>query len=419
MAAAFDALNADANVSAITLTGTPALNLDVAQTLNDTHALNAITNTSYGIVVTDTGANVSAAFDALNANTKVSAITLTGTPTLNLDVAQTLNDTHALNAITNTNYGIVVTDTGANVSAAFDTLNADAKVSAITLTGTPTLNLDVAQTLNDTHALNVITNTNYGIVVTDTGANVSAAFDALNANTKVSAITLTGTPTLNLDVAQTLNDTHALNAITNTNYGIVVTDTGANVAANLAALNADSHITSILPADGSQNLVLAMAQMMNDTRAIALLDPFTITVTDTASGFDALSGAQIATFKTDGVALLDATDADVALTKAQREALGADGISVIQPYSGGTSEVVTYAATGKLSTIVYQGVAGQPYTSFTVNYGSGGKPASATYNDDMAKTWNYKADGFYDVVLNDIANSDSPRSKECVRALAY
>ena len=178
------------------------------------------------------------------------------------------------------------------------------------------------------------------------------------------------------------------------------------MAANLAALNADSHITSILPADGSQNLVLAMAQMMNDTRAIALLDPFTITVTDTASGFDALSGAQIATFKADGVALLDATDADVALTKAQREALGADGISVIQPYSGGTTEVVTYAATGKLSTIVYQGVAGQPYTSFTVNYGSGGKPASATYNDGMTKTWNYKADGFYDVVLNDIANSE-------------
>ncbi len=316
-------------------------------------------------------------------------------------VAYYLANTAALDAAGQ----ITISDTAANVSAAFDTLNADAKVSAITLTGTPTLNLDVAQTLNDTHALNAITNTNYGIVVTDTGANVAAAFDALNANTNVSAITLTGTPTLNLDVAQTLNDTHALNAITNTNYGIVVTDTGANVAANLAALNADSHITSILPADGSQNLVLAMAQMMNDTRAIALLDPFTITVTDTASGFDALSGAQIATFKTDGVALLDATDADVALTNAQREALGADGISVIQPYSGGTTEVVTYAATGKLSTIVYQGVTGQPYTSFTVSYGSGGKPASATYNDGMTKTWNYKADGFYDVVLNDIADS--------------
>ena len=242
------------------------------------------------------------------------------------------------------------------------------------------------------------------ITISDTAANVSAAFDTLNADAKVSAITLTGTPTLNLDVAQTLNDTHALNAITNTNYGIVVTDTGANVAANLAALNADSHITSILPADGSQNLVLTMAQMTNDARAISLLDPFIITVKDTASGFDALSGAQIATLKADGVTLLDATNTDVALTNARREALGADGISVIQPYSGGTTEVVTYAATGRLSTIVYQGVAGQPYTSFTVNYGSGNKPASATYGDGMTKTWNYKADGFYDVVLSNIAD---------------
>ena len=243
------------------------------------------------------------------------------------------------------------------------------------------------------------------ITISDTAANVSAAFDTLNADAKVSAITLTGTPTLNLDVAQTLNDTHALNAITNTNYGIVVTDTGANVAANLAALNADSHITSILPADGSQNLVLTMAQMTNDARAISLLDPFIITVKDTASGFDALSGAQIATLKADGVTLLDATNTDVALTNARREALGADGISVIQPYSGGTTEVVTYAATGRLSTIVYQGVAGQPYTSFTVNYGSGNKPASATYGDGMTKTWNYKADGFYDVVLSNILDS--------------
>ena len=88
---------------------------------------------------------------------------------------------------------------------------------------------------------------------------------------------------------------------------------------------------------------------------------------------------QIAEFAADGVTELDATDADLSLALAQREALGSDGISVLQPYSGGATETITYHPGGGLSTILYQGLTGRSYTSVTVTYGStGSRPARFT-----------------------------------------
>ena len=239
------------------------------------------------------------------------------------------------------------------------------------------------------------------VLISDTAANVASAIDTLNADTHVSAITLLGSASLNLDVAQALGDTHALNAITNSSYGIIVTDTGANVAANIAALNADTHITSILPQGGSQTLTLNLTQMTSDTRAISLLDPFEITVTGVAAGLNALTAPQIGTFATDGTTLLDATDTDLSLKSAQRTALGAGGISVEQPYSGGTDEVITYTAGGGYSTILYEGMTGA-YTSWTVNYGSNNRPTTATYSNGMTRTWAYNANGSWSTTFSNV-----------------
>ena len=52
-----------------------------------------------------------------------------------------------------------------------------------------------------------------------------------------SAFTGCGARTLTLTVAQGFNDTHA---ITSGSFVIAVTDTAANVFANIAALNADT-----------------------------------------------------------------------------------------------------------------------------------------------------------------------------------
>ena len=81
----------------------------------------------------------------------------------------------ALSKISNAAYTIAVVDTAANVSANIAALNADANISSITLTdgGMPTLALTAAQVVADTTALSKITN-NYAIAVTDTAADISA-----------------------------------------------------------------------------------------------------------------------------------------------------------------------------------------------------------------------------------------------------
>ena len=126
-------------------------------------------------------------------------------------------------------------------------------------------------------------------------------------------------------MAQALHDTHALSAIANSTYGVVVTDTGANVAANLAALNADANVTSILPQGGSQNLSLSVSQMVTDAHAISLLGKFGVTVVDTAADLNALTVSQIDKFAAEGVTQLQATDADVSLSAAQQTALTSTG----------------------------------------------------------------------------------------------
>ena len=294
---------------------------------------------------------------------------------------------------------VKISDTAVNVAPQIDKLNADAKVTAITLSdaGTPTLQLTAAQALNDTHALGVLTNSSYNVDVVDTAADASANFDALNVYAHLAALTLTdsGTPTLSLTAAQALNDTKVLAAITNANYGIAVTDTGANISADFNALNVDAHITTILPTGGSQTLNLSLAQILNDAHALSLLDPFSITVTDTAANLNTITSADVAAFATDGVTLLASTNSDLSLSVAQRQALGSNKISVLQPYSGGTTETVTYNANGSLLTMFYTGLTGLPYTSYTVTYGANGSPTSASYSNGMTKTWTYNANGTY------------------------
>ena len=242
-------------------------------------------------------------------------------------------------------------------------------------------------------------------MISDTAANVDSAIGTLNADSHVSAITLLGSTDLSLSVAQALNDTHALNAITNSSYGVTITDTGANVSANFDALNADSHITSIMPTDGSQAMTLTLTQMLNDTHALSLLDPFTITVTGASANLDTLTSTQISNFSGDGVAALQAVDSDLALTLAQTAALGAGGISIIEPFPAGTTEVITYNASGGIATILYQGVTGQAYTSYTVTYGSNGKPASISYSNGMTGVWTYNANGTYVVSFTGVTGA--------------
>ena len=183
------------------------------------------------------------------------------------------------------------------------------------------------------------------IAIADTAANVSGNFDTLNADGHVTAITLTdtGTPTLSLTAAQALNDSHALGAITNPSYAIAITDTAADVAASLNALNADRSVTSIALSDtGTPTLALTAAEALSDGTALAkITPPYTITISDTAANIEKLTPTQIATLHQIGVNQITATGGSVGLTAAEAVALENQIISVSAP----TGSLVTVSDT--------------------------------------------------------------------------
>ena len=241
------------------------------------------------------------------------------------------------------------------------------------------------------------------IAIADTAANVSANIGALNGDADVTSITLTGTgtPTLALTVAQALDDTHALGAITNASYAIAVTDTAANISANFDALNADTHVTSIAPSgSGTQTLTLTLTQALNDTRALSILDPFTITVTGTAASLQALTAAEIASsFRSRRHPARGKRRRRDPQHARRGRRWAREEIAIEEPGAGSGVKVLNYSASGALSTVDYLGIVGAAYTSYTVTYGANGEPASASYSNGMTAAWTYNANGSYQVAF--------------------
>ena len=354
VAAALGALNRDPGIVSITLTdaGTPILDLTAAQAANDTTALGEIVgpytinivqgsgpvsvadfladqaslDATGAITISDSSANIAASFDALNADWRVESITSTDNTPLGLTAAQVTGDANALGEITNSGYTIAVADTAAAVSSGIDALNADTHVTSITLTdaGTPTLTLTANQVAHDTAALGEITNSAYAVAVVDTAVNVVENFDALAADANVTSITLTGSTALVLSAAQAVDDQALLGEITNASYSITAVGSGADVSANIDALNADAHVTSIFVADAGSptpTLTLTAAQALEDTTALGeISEPYAVAISDTAADV----AAQLDALNNDGqiasITLTGSAVPTLAVTAAQVQA---------------------------------------------------------------------------------------------------
>ncbi len=182
--------------------------------------------------VADSASDVANALKALGGYSKLKSISLTGSgaQTLALSAADAIAYQGLLGLIANAR--VVVSDTAAHVLAEIDSLNGDSEVKSIELTdsGTPTLTLTVAQALQDTTALGEIASAKVTIKISDTAANVAANATALNADGRISAITLTTAATV-AEAAQL----QTLAALTSFN----VQDTPADVAADLTELNGE------------------------------------------------------------------------------------------------------------------------------------------------------------------------------------
>jgi hypothetical protein len=275
------------------------------------------------ITVSDTAANVLAniaSLETLATGTVLSSIVLTDstTPTLALTAAQFAADTAAfgkigsaynltVSAVTAGNASTVagnthvtsisVSDTAANVVAnltGLQTLATGTKLLSIALTdvSTPTLALTAVQCAADITALNKITSS-YNLAITDTAANVVAniaALQTLAAAGKLTSIVLTGasTPTLLLTSAQYSADGTALSKITSA-YNLSISGV---TAANAATVAGAAHVTSITVSDTAANVVTNIAALQTlatgtKLSSIALTDGSTPTLSLTAAQYSA------------------------------------------------------------------------------------------------------------------------------------
>lgn len=375
-----DALNADAAVDWVELTdsATPVLTLTSAQAVNDTNLLGRIANVTYAIDVADTATAVAENIDALARVAKLASVTLTdpGTPTLTLTAAQAADDASVIALISNANAGIVVSDTAANVVAQLDALNADAKISAITLTdaGTPTLTLTVAQLLGDATAVGKINAANVDIVVSDTAADISANFDALNTDAALSSITLTdsGTPILVLTAAQADN-TALLAKISNANYTIAIFDSVANILADAGSLASNGKVTSI-------NAIDTVADVLANSAGLAGAGSTSQLILDTAANVAANIDAIKADTSIRAISLTDSGTPTLSLTVAQTigdaSVLGLIANSTFAIHVSGTAADVSASANSLAANSLISAVtltdAGVPALSLNVEDVTGG-----------------------------------------------
>ena len=127
---------------------------------------------------------------------------------------------------------------------------------------------------------------------------------------------------------------------------IAIADTAVNVAANLDALNADSHIASIALTDGgTPTLTLSVEQAVNDRAALAkIVSAYTASVADTAVNIAEITSAQAAALKTDGYASVASTTGAIKMTTAEALLLIGDGVAVTGGALIATGSAATIAA---------------------------------------------------------------------------
>jgi hypothetical protein len=380
---ALQTLVADSELTSVTLTdlSPTVINLTATQLADDTGALGVITGTYYlsvtgvtaanastvaadtnviSVAVSDTAANVTSNIAALEtlaaAGSLVStAFTDSGTPALSFSATDAAADIDAIATFTGT-FTLTVSDTAANVATNIDALGelaAIGDITSITLTdgGTPTLALSATQVGNDAAALALITSA-YAVAVSDTGADVAANLDALQAlatASLLSSITLTDstTPTLSITQTQLSDDSGALASIGST-YDLAVSnvlgadaatvaattgvtsvsvaDTAANVESNLSTLETlatSSVLSSIFLTDTSTPILsVTESQLTSDADALALIaGSYDLTVTSVSSA-DAATVAAMA-----GVTSVSISDtaANVVANLDELQALAAAG----------------------------------------------------------------------------------------------
>jgi filamentous hemagglutinin len=383
-----DALQASgAATSSIVVVDSGKVQTNVAQLTTDAGALAKMTaadEAPYTLKVVDTAANESGAgLDKAQANGHVKSIIVSDNGSseggyVQASVAQLTSDASVLSGLAFANgqlTGILnVTDTAAHINPALDALNADTQIGKIVVSDNNVVSATVLQITNDTTALGEMVNANgtsLKIRVDDVAVNMSSGtqLDRVNANSHVTSVIVSDNGLslggyVRVTVAQLSSDTKALGELAFANgqtlHTLNVTDSAANISADLTALNSDTQIGRITVNDGHQ-ITLTAAAFNADTTAESEMRGANAStlplyaITDTAANLNGKSFTGLAT----GGDAIDATDIAFAHETATFTENSAGTAGTLTLSDGTHSASVTlfgqYAAAGFSGTAVAAG----------------------------------------------------------------
>ena len=260
---------------------------------------------------------------------------------------------------------LAVNDSAADIEAGLSTLvQQTSKIASITASSGGPVVVSVATFLADQSTLDKIAG---GFDISDTAADVANNLNALNADLNVSSIALTdaGVPTLSISLAQAENDTRALDEITTPHVVDIADSAPRTITCTEAIYLSSENITVNGAAVIATGTVATMAILAQIETSLLENQGYTLAVLDTAANIDGLTLAQINNLSLRGVLLLEASDTSVALTASLAVSLEAADMTVTAP-SG--SEVTLTAPKASVSNLTPATIAGLPALGVTASF---------------------------------------------------
>ena len=243
----------DPNIDAITISDNGDVGAAVQQLTTDATAIGKLQNANFSpvlLAVNDTAADIEAGLSTLVADAgEIGSITASDGPIV-VPAATFLADQSALDKIVG---GFDVSDKAANLGADLDQLN-DPNISAITISDNGQISASVAQLTTDATAIGNLQNANSSpvlLAIDDTAADIETGLPTLVADAgEIGSIAASDGPIV-VSAATALSDQSTLDKVVG---GVDVSDTAANLVANLPALNADSTVAAITDFVGDATL---------------------------------------------------------------------------------------------------------------------------------------------------------------------
>ena len=311
--------------------------------------------------ILDTAAAITGRLDQLELDdTHINSITVLDSGEVGPSVQQLTSDATVIGDLQNANASPVlfaVTDSAADIEAeaGLSTLvQQTSKIASITASSGGPVVVSVATFLADRPTLDKIVG---GFDISDSAADVAQNLDALDADLNVSSIALTdeGVPTLSISLAEAMNDSIALDDIASP-HAVAIADGAPASITNIEAIYLSGENISVSGAPViATGTVATMAIMAQIVTSLLESQGYTLAVLDTAANIQGLSQAQINNLSLRGVLLLEASDTSVALSASLAVSLEAADMTVTAP-SG--SEVTLTAPKTSVSNLTPATLAG-------------------------------------------------------------